>query len=78
MMTRKQQAKYYEEAKRERAIHAQLYPDWSAKDNYVRARCSSYTLNQQHELLEKKKTKKVSCFLRPHIYVFAGQYAKKS
>lgn len=60
MMTRKQQAKYYEEAKRERAIHAQLYPDWSAKDNYVCARCSSHTLNQQHELLEKKWP--MSCF----------------
>lgn len=45
MMTKKEQAKYYEEAKRERAIHAQLYPGWSAKDNYVRAKVKSYFLN---------------------------------
>lgn len=46
MMTRKEQAKYYEEAKRERAIHAQLYPDWSAKDNYVRTQVTPLFISE--------------------------------
>ena len=34
-LSHKQQEKYYEEYRRLRRIHNQLYPDWSAKDNYV-------------------------------------------
>ncbi|XP_018517942.1 transcription factor 7-like 1-B isoform X3 [Lates calcarifer] len=33
-MSKEQQAKYFEEADRERQLHEQRYPDWSPKDNY--------------------------------------------
>uniref|UniRef100_A0AAQ5XX14 HMG box domain-containing protein n=1 Tax=Amphiprion ocellaris TaxID=80972 RepID=A0AAQ5XX14_AMPOC len=34
-LTREEQAKYYELARKERQLHMQLYPTWSARDNYV-------------------------------------------
>uniref|UniRef100_A0A8C2E4J9 Transcription factor 7 n=1 Tax=Cyprinus carpio TaxID=7962 RepID=A0A8C2E4J9_CYPCA len=34
-LTREEQAKYYELARKERQLHMQLYPSWSARDNYV-------------------------------------------
>ncbi|XP_075255177.1 uncharacterized protein LOC142347900 isoform X2 [Convolutriloba macropyga] len=34
-LDRTEQAKYYEMARRERAIHLKLYPGWSARDNYA-------------------------------------------
>uniref|UniRef100_A0A3Q3N6Z9 Transcription factor 7 n=1 Tax=Mastacembelus armatus TaxID=205130 RepID=A0A3Q3N6Z9_9TELE len=44
-LTREEQAKYYELARKERQLHMQLYPTWSARDNYkCRAR---FGLNQQ-------------------------------
>ncbi|XP_012697411.1 transcription factor 7-like 1-A [Clupea harengus] len=33
-LTREEQAKYYELARKERQLHQQLYPGWSARDNY--------------------------------------------
>ncbi|XP_051058814.1 transcription factor 7-like 1 isoform X1 [Phodopus roborovskii] len=33
-LSREEQAKYYELARKERQLHAQLYPTWSARDNY--------------------------------------------
>lgn len=33
-LTRDEQAKYYEKARHERQLHMQLYPGWSARDNY--------------------------------------------
>lgn len=36
-LSREEQAKYYELARKERQLHSQLYPTWSARDNYVRA-----------------------------------------
>ncbi|XP_048860433.1 transcription factor 7-like 2 isoform X7 [Brienomyrus brachyistius] len=35
-LTREEQAKYYELARKERQLHMQLYPSWSARDNYVK------------------------------------------
>ncbi|TNN26456.1 Transcription factor 7 [Liparis tanakae] len=35
-LTREEQAKYYELARKERQLHMQLYPTWSARDNYGR------------------------------------------
>ncbi|XP_034062665.1 transcription factor 7 isoform X7 [Gymnodraco acuticeps] len=37
-LTREEQAKYYELARKERQLHMQLYPTWSARDNYRRKR----------------------------------------
>ena len=34
-LDRAEQAKYYDQARRERAIHMQLYPGWSARENYA-------------------------------------------
>ncbi|XP_030578638.1 transcription factor 7-like 2 isoform X1 [Archocentrus centrarchus] len=48
-----QQAKYYEQADQERRLHAQKYPDWSAKVNYGKKRrgrrsstCSSVSASE--------------------------------
>lgn len=37
-LSREEQAKYYELARKERQLHSQLYPTWSARDNYVSGR----------------------------------------
>ncbi|XP_072302141.1 transcription factor 7 isoform X1 [Eucyclogobius newberryi] len=37
-LTREEQAKYYELARKERQLHMQLYPTWSARDNYEAGR----------------------------------------
>lgn len=39
-LSREEQAKYYELARKERQLHMQLYPGWSARDNYVRPFCT--------------------------------------
>ena len=33
-LERSEQAKYYEMARKEKELHLQLYPGWSARDNY--------------------------------------------
>ena len=40
-LSREEQAKYYELARKERQLHSQLYPGWSARDNYVSETCPS-------------------------------------
>jgi len=34
-LERSEQAKYYEMARKEKELHMQLYPGWSARDNYA-------------------------------------------
>nr|XP_040567426.1 lymphoid enhancer-binding factor 1-like [Lepeophtheirus salmonis] len=34
-LSREEQAKYYESARKERQLHMQMYPGWSARDNYA-------------------------------------------
>lgn len=34
-LSKEEQAKYYEMARKERLVHSKLYPGWSARDNYV-------------------------------------------
>lgn len=34
-LDRDEQQKYYEMARKERQLHMQLHPSWSARDNYV-------------------------------------------
>ncbi|XP_041842260.1 transcription factor 7-like isoform X2 [Melanotaenia boesemani] len=53
-LSRSEQSKYYDLAQKERLLHMQLYPGWSARDNYGRRKrrqnqqrsgsCSSWTL----------------------------------
>ncbi|KAG2462311.1 TF7L2 factor, partial [Polypterus senegalus] len=38
-LSREEQAKYYELARKERQLHMQLYPGWSARDNYWKEIC---------------------------------------
>lgn len=33
-LNRDEQSKYYEKARQERQLHMELYPGWSARDNY--------------------------------------------
>uniref|UniRef100_A0A8D0DWS1 Transcription factor 7 n=2 Tax=Salvator merianae TaxID=96440 RepID=A0A8D0DWS1_SALMN len=40
-LSREEQAKYYELARKERQLHMQLYPGWSARDNYSSSESSS-------------------------------------
>ena len=35
-LSKSEQSKYYDMAKRERQIHSQLYPGWTARDNYAK------------------------------------------
>lgn len=37
-LTREEQAKYYEAARKERQLHMQMYPGWSARDNYAQSK----------------------------------------
>jgi len=47
-----EQARYYEMAKREKLIHKQLFPGWTARDNYaVMVRHDSVSTNQHLEIL---------------------------
>ncbi|XP_036802217.1 transcription factor 7-like 2 isoform X6 [Oncorhynchus mykiss] len=48
-LTREEQAKYYELARKERQLHMQLYPGWSARDNYA--------ANQQGKKKKRKRDK---------------------
>lgn len=54
-LSREEQAKYYELARKERQLHSQLYPTWSARDNYVRAhpdpRSSTGTRKEGREIV---------------------------
>jgi len=33
-LSKDEQSKYYDMARRERQIHMQMYPGWNARDNY--------------------------------------------
>jgi len=37
-LSREEQAKYYEQARKERQLHMQMYPGWSARDNYAQTK----------------------------------------
>uniref|UniRef100_A0A3B3ZFF8 HMG box domain-containing protein n=1 Tax=Periophthalmus magnuspinnatus TaxID=409849 RepID=A0A3B3ZFF8_9GOBI len=38
-LSKEEQSKYYEMARKERLIHSKLYPGWSARDNYPKRPC---------------------------------------
>ncbi|XP_064422865.1 transcription factor 7 [Latimeria chalumnae] len=46
-LSREEQAKYYELARKERQLHMQLYPGWSARDNYGKKK--RRTREKQHD-----------------------------
>lgn len=50
-----EQAKYYELARKERALHMQLYPGWSARDNYAQLGRKKKRPRDKNEEMNPKK-----------------------
>jgi len=50
-----EQAKYYELARKERAIHMQMYPGWSARDNYAQLGRKKKRPRDKNEEMNPKK-----------------------
>lgn len=50
-MSKQEQAKYYLKAKKEKQLHAQQYPNWSAVHNYVC--CTQHTASHYSDEKEK-------------------------
>ena len=48
-MSREEQAKYYELARKERQLHMQMYPGWSARDNYAMSKKKKRKRLMQHQ-----------------------------
>ncbi|XP_068130843.1 transcription factor 7-like 1 isoform X1 [Hyperolius riggenbachi] len=63
-LSREEQAKYYELARKERQLHSQLYPTWSARDNYGKRKKRKREKQQQTSDLEASKAKKICV---PHL-----------
>ncbi|KAM8974761.1 transcription factor 7-like 1 isoform 2-T2 [Pelodytes ibericus] len=57
-LSREEQAKYYELARKERQLHSQLYPTWSARDNYGK-RKKRKREKQPQEVEHSSKPKKL-------------------
>ncbi|KAK7144062.1 hypothetical protein R3I93_015040 [Phoxinus phoxinus] len=57
-LTREEQAKYYELARKERQLHMQLYPSWSARDNYIQVEGGTRAGARDQTLPGKKKRRK--------------------
>uniref|UniRef100_A0A7N5ZVZ1 HMG box domain-containing protein n=1 Tax=Anabas testudineus TaxID=64144 RepID=A0A7N5ZVZ1_ANATE len=54
-LSREEQAKYYELARKERQLHSQLYPGWSARDNYRKKKNPSYLTVFNFSIRSKKQ-----------------------
>uniref|UniRef100_A0AAQ4Q615 Transcription factor 7 like 2 n=1 Tax=Gasterosteus aculeatus aculeatus TaxID=481459 RepID=A0AAQ4Q615_GASAC len=54
-LSREEQAKYYELARKERQLHMQLYPGWSARDNYGKRKKRKREKQQAESNGKKKK-----------------------
>uniref|UniRef100_A0A674DJ58 Transcription factor 7 like 1a n=1 Tax=Salmo trutta TaxID=8032 RepID=A0A674DJ58_SALTR len=59
-LSREEQSKYYDMARKERQLHSQLYPGWSARDNYgkrkKRKRDVCFILSLEHFSAQLKKS----------------------
>nr|XP_028564456.1 LOW QUALITY PROTEIN: transcription factor 7-like 1 [Podarcis muralis] len=51
-LSREEQAKYYELARKERQLHSQLYPTWSARDNYGKKKKRKREKQPQQQIQE--------------------------
>uniref|UniRef100_A0A669DU27 Transcription factor 7 like 2 n=1 Tax=Oreochromis niloticus TaxID=8128 RepID=A0A669DU27_ORENI len=65
-LSREEQAKYYELARKERQLHMQLYPGWSARDNYGK-RKKRKREKQQAESNERREYFPNPCLSLPPI-----------
>ncbi|PIN97032.1 hypothetical protein AB205_0222130 [Aquarana catesbeiana] len=62
-LSREEQAKYYELARKERQLHMQLYPGWSARDNYVRGYGKKKKRKREKQAGESNEHNE--CYLNP-------------
>ncbi|XP_077571788.1 transcription factor 7-like 1-A isoform X2 [Stigmatopora nigra] len=65
-LSREEQAKYYELARKERQLHSQLYPGWSARDNYGkrkkrRRERDVYQFLSQHQIHYSRTSTSLLC-----------------
>ncbi|KAE8589357.1 hypothetical protein XENTR_v10017541 [Xenopus tropicalis] len=58
-LSREEQAKYYELARKERQLHMQLYPGWSARDNYGKKK------KRKREKQQGEANEHSECYLNP-------------
>ncbi|XP_063739306.1 lymphoid enhancer-binding factor 1 isoform X1 [Eleginops maclovinus] len=58
-LSREEQAKYYELARKERQLHMQLYPGWSARDNYGKKK------KRKREKMQESAPDAIFCRYRP-------------
>ncbi|WAQ96319.1 LOW QUALITY PROTEIN: T7L1B-like protein [Mya arenaria] len=62
-LDRSEQAKYYEMARKEKELHLQLYPGWSARDNYAvhakkkKRKCDVVKGEKWHSLAKEEQAK---------------------
>ncbi|XP_070187901.1 transcription factor 7-like 2 isoform X3 [Littorina saxatilis] len=61
-LDRSEQAKYYEMARKEKDLHMQLYPGWSARDNYA-----------MHQKKKKRKKSEPSSMTSPESKAMAAE-----
>lgn len=54
-LDKSEQAKYYEMARKERALHMQMYPGWSARDNYAQIGRKKKRPRDKNEEMNPKK-----------------------
>ena len=54
-LSREEQAKYYDQARKERQLHMQMYPGWSARDNYAQ--------NKKKSRKQLQREKNANCSL---------------
>uniref|UniRef100_A0A674MUH8 Transcription factor 7 like 2 n=1 Tax=Takifugu rubripes TaxID=31033 RepID=A0A674MUH8_TAKRU len=66
-LSREEQAKYYELARKERQLHMQLYPGWSARDNYGKRKKRKREKQQQAEGNEHREYFPNPCLSLPPI-----------
>ncbi|KAL7985752.1 hypothetical protein Chor_010918, partial [Crotalus horridus] len=69
-LSREEQAKYYELARKERQLHMQLYPGWSARDNYPLVSAGSYNID--FSTTQKDATRVDGC-VRPRLLCLADR-----
>jgi len=76
-LERSEQARYYEMARREKLLHKQLFPGWTARDNYsfivrrvrrkaalAQRRSSLHRLNNQRGTAYSERVFHTNCALR--------------
>ncbi|XP_076459630.1 transcription factor 7-like 2 isoform X2 [Babylonia areolata] len=60
-LDRSEQAKYYDMARKEKDLHMQLYPGWSARDNYAMHQKKKKRKKTESSLMQENKTIAAEC-----------------